>query len=130
MSPAPVRVRPVVIATVDGRYVDIETGEPPKPGNIFYQPMMLLSDDWKRHLSAEFWESYRKRERYPIVLVLPDGHYWSIDGTASNARPGHGWTVYNIPPLDRITVRASIRTGTYHGILTDGVLNPCADSQT
>lgn len=122
-----VRVRPIVIATIDGRYVDVATGQPPTPGDIFYQPRMLLDEHWRPHLSKHFWESYRKRERYPIVLVLPDGHWWTMDQGSSN---GSGWSVYNVPPLDRITVRPSIKTSRYHGILSNGNLVACADSLT
>lgn len=127
MPGRPIQVRPIVIATVDGRYVDANTGQPPIAGDIFYQPRMLLDEHWRPHLSRHFWESYRQRIRYPIVLVLPDGHYWTMDQGSSN---GTGWIVTRVPPLQGITVRPSIRTSRYHGILTKGILNPCVDSAT
>lgn len=61
-----------------------------------------------------------------LMLKLPDGRLWHIDGPSSN---GNGWTRTGDAP--RITARPSILTHredgseSYHGWLTDGVLVPC-----
>jgi hypothetical protein len=137
-----VRVRPIVVVgklertpggTTWKRLVDAATGEPPIPGDVFYHPGALLDPERRKLLSVEFWESYRKRERYPIVLVVPDGTWWAIDHQAYSRERGYhgrGWSVTRVPPLATITVRPSIRTARYHGIVTNGQLVACADSQT
>lgn len=55
-----------------------------------------------------------------LVVRLPDGIDWMIDGPATN---GRGWTRSGTPPA--ITARPSILTTGYHGWLTDGVLRSC-----
>lgn len=53
-----------------------------------------------------------------LVLALPDGSPWTIDGPATN---GPAWQRSGEPP--RITARPSIASPGYHGWLTDGVLS-------
>lgn len=53
-----------------------------------------------------------------LMLMLPDGTEWMIDGPARN---GGRWTRTGSPP--RITARPSIASPGYHGWLTDGVLS-------
>lgn len=64
-----------------------------------------------------------------LVVKLPDGSMWVIDGPSYNANRSQqsqrGWQRTGVPP--RITARPSILihgTG-YHAFLTDGVLEPC-----
>lgn len=136
MPGKPIRVRPITIMyTVVHGIVDMHTKERPRIGDVFYHPRMLIDarrDRAHERLSLEFWRAFEKRQRYPIVLVLPDGVWWVIDQRAYSRAlgfHGNGWTVTRIPPLSQITVRPSIRTERYHGILTRGMLVPCVDSQ-
>jgi hypothetical protein len=70
------------------------------------------------------WDASWYLEKGPdglsLVVRLPDGHDWHVDGPASN---GGGWTRTGDAP--RITVRPSILTPKYHGWLTDGQLVEC-----
>lgn len=52
-----------------------------------------------------------------LVVRLPDGNEWFIDGPATN---GPGWTRTGVAP--KLTVTPSIATPTYHGWLRDGKL--------
>lgn len=85
--------------------------DPPRelqPGDIFPAP-------WMNPSSGGFG------------IVLPDGSMW-FNGEATNCphgRPGgdHAcWTVTGDPP--KLTIRASIDTGKWHGYVTDGVASP------
>jgi len=61
-----------------------------------------------------------------LVVTLPDGSPWNIDGAAwrsGEQRVPRAWTRTGTPPL--VTARPSILTPTYHGWLTDGVLSHC-----
>jgi hypothetical protein len=75
---------------------------------------------------ATWLERHRGPDGRSLILQLPDGRPWHVDGPSTN---GHGWTRTGDAP--RITARPSILThGTperpgYHGWLTDGVLTPC-----
>lgn len=64
--------------------------------------------------------SMRGPDGRSLMLVLPDGRTWAIDGRSKN---GPGWTRTGEAP--RITARPSILTEGYHGFLTDGVLTSC-----
>jgi len=63
-----------------------------------------------------------------LVVVLPDNHWWWIDSIPGN---GGKWERTGIPP--NVTARPSILTHkgeggkeqSYHGFLTDGVLESC-----
>lgn len=52
-----------------------------------------------------------------LVVKLPDGTHWCVDGPATN---GPGWTRSGEWP--RVTAAPSIDSGGYHGFLRDGVL--------
>lgn len=52
-----------------------------------------------------------------LMVVLPDGTRWDIDGPARN---GGTWTRSGEPPM--VTVAPSIASPRYHGFLRDGVL--------
>lgn len=55
-----------------------------------------------------------------LIVRLPNGHEWHIDGAASN---GGGWTRTGVPP--KLTVTPSVLARDYHGFLTNGELVPC-----
>jgi hypothetical protein len=55
-----------------------------------------------------------------LVVKLPDGRDWVVDGPANN---GPGWEREGVVP--NITVRPSISTPGYHGFLTNGWLEEC-----
>jgi hypothetical protein len=60
-------------------------------------------------------------------IVMPDGSAW-FNGEAPNCPHGHPggdhacWTVTGTAP--KLTIRASIDTGAWHGFVTDGVAAP------
>lgn len=56
-----------------------------------------------------------------LVVVLPDGTPWNVDGPSrNNGVLGPGWTRTGTVP--KVTARPSILTPGYHGFLTDGEL--------
>ncbi len=61
---------------------------------------------------------YRVVDGQTLVVKLPGGAEWVIDGESSS---GGFWERTGTPP--RITARPSILTPNYHGWLTDGVLS-------
>lgn len=61
----------------------------------------------------------------PLIVQLPDGFSWNIDGPSSN---GDGWVRTGEPP--NITATPSILTGGYHGFLQAGVLTDDVDGRT
>lgn len=58
-----------------------------------------------------------------LMVRLPDGHDWFVDGPANNNPAPRGWTRSGSVP--RITATPSILTKQWHGFLTDGVLRSC-----
>jgi hypothetical protein len=59
-----------------------------------------------------------------LVVRLPNGADWHIDGPSYNAgKPGSGWTRTGQVP--NITATPSILMRDYHGWLRDGILVPC-----
>jgi len=102
--------------------------KPPKPedqepGDMWFCGHYLENseEDIAFYLAPEYLKDNRK-DRPPLMLALPGGAHWLIDGNASGAKSG--WTVSGIPP--KITARPSILVeGCYHGFLTDGVLKSC-----
>lgn len=104
-------------------------------------------DEWQRNVTRNYrradtgavftiadapagamWDATWWPEKTPdgmtLVVRLPDGQDWMIDGEASNGTPGQpGWSRTGVPP--KITARPSIATSKYHGFLTDGVLVSC-----
>ena len=75
---------------------------------------------------ATWLDHQRGPDGRSLMLMLPDGRLWHVDGPSTN---GDGWTRTGDAP--RITARPSILTHgadgreSYHGWLTDGVLTPC-----
>jgi hypothetical protein len=55
-----------------------------------------------------------------LIVMLPDGVDWHIDGFASS---GGRWTRQGVPPL--VTASPSILTSKYHGFLRNGWLEEC-----
>lgn len=116
-----------------------------KPGDCFYVPCYRGQDGTQ---PCPEWDDCDGRHLY---VVCPDGHWWNIDGRASNCGEGSDtpekrqawktnrthrcWVRSGSPEMGNITVgkgpgatcpagAGSIMTGTYHGMLTDGVFNP------
>lgn len=89
-----------------------------EPGDFFIRslPPGAMYDATWLHGNAEMCGP----DGRALILQLPDGRPWHIDGSATN---GPGWTRTGDAP--RITARPSILTPGYHGWLTDGVLIPC-----
>lgn len=71
---------------------------------------------------ASWWPTPEDRGPDGLCLVvrLPDGRDWMVDGPASN---GGRWQRNGTAP--RITVVPSIATRGYHGHLVEGVLRAC-----
>lgn len=70
-------------------------------------------------------DTWRGPDGRCLEMVLPDGHWWCIDGPSTS---GGGWTRTGVPP--RITARPSILSPRYHGWLTDGVLSDDLEGRT
>ena len=66
------------------------------------------------------WLPTKGADGRSLILQLPDGRPWWIDGGSTN---GGGWTRTGAGAA--VTARPSILTPGYHGFLTDGVLVPC-----
>lgn len=69
---------------------------------------------------------HRGRQAVPtdklyLVVKLPDGVHWTVDGPSTGGGPG--WVRTGTVP--KITARPSILTEKYHGFLTDGLLIAC-----
>ncbi len=102
-----------VYVRADGQPGDYFTRELP-PGAMYDAPWLLELPD------------HRGPDGRSLILRLPDGRDWCIDGPSSN---GNGWSRTGEPP--KVTARPSILTHnangseSYHGWLTDGMLVPC-----
>lgn len=69
----------------------------------------------------EAGDHLRGREGPHLMVTLPDGTRWDVDGPS---RDGTLWTRTGEPPL--VTVQPSIASPRYHGFLRGGVLtDPC-----
>jgi hypothetical protein len=98
---------------IDPLYLDVATG---REYTLREAPPGAMWDAcWLRAVN-------RFRERSPdgavLMLRLPDGYEWCIDGPSSN---GPGWERSGTPP--QITARPSILSPGYHGWLDHGVLS-------
>lgn len=94
-----------------------------RPGDMWFCEYYLKhsEEDIAFFLAPEYLKSNRK-DRPPLMLVLPGGAHWLVDGNATGVKSG--WIVTGVPP--KITARPSISVeGSYHGYLTDGVLKGC-----
>jgi hypothetical protein len=107
------------------RLVDLEAlraqGKYPRPGDCWYAPW--LSEGWS---SPEYIRDHLGK-RHPLVVCVPGGFDWCVDGPANNLG-GHGWTVTGEAP--RLTATPSIGTEKYHGWLRDGVLSDDLEGRT
>jgi hypothetical protein len=106
-------------------FVNAATDTPPEPGDVFYAPHLF--DERRGHLSPHYWEAYAETQRDPIVVVLPTGVWWCVDEltwTKERGFFGIGWkatgSIDDIPIT--LSVVPSIRSLTYHGTLTKGIL--------
>ena len=84
-------------------------------------------------------EAWHGPDGVALMVRLPDGHDWHVDGEASNCtrrgdRTHRCWIRHGDPRTGRVTVdknggetcaagAGSIQTGGYHGFLSDGVLS-------
>lgn len=106
----------------------------PKNRQVFVEELFALPDGSLTTLRkcppGSMWfadwmpESWRGPDGHTLMVRLPDGSEWCVDGPANNA-PGKipGWERSGDAP--RVTARPSILTKRYHGFLTDGVLESC-----
>lgn len=108
-----------IYLTPDGRECSIHFGAF-APGDPRAAPTGAM---WDAPWLAEFWHGSDGR---CLMLRLPDGHDWTIDGPSRN--DGTGWTRTGTPP--KITARPSILSPNYHGWLTDGVLSDDLDGRS
>lgn len=106
---------------------------------LFRDPIYVADDGSEHTLHGKvkpglmvdaFWlkEVKTYHERSPdgmvLMLYLPDGFTWTIDGGALN---GPGWERTGTPPA--ITARPSILSPGYHGWLDNGVLSDDLDGR-
>lgn len=101
--------------------VDCTTGEPPQPGDMWFDPERL---EWPNSLAPYYFAN--NAARAPLVVVLRAGVHFCVDSrTVSDGELGpDGWAVTGAAPT--ITVKPSIDAkGIWHGFLTDGVLTSC-----
>lgn len=75
-----------------------------------------------------FEPSYKGPDGICLMVKLPDGMDWAIDGPAGNDRSGRPWDRTGIPPA--ITASPSILTPGYHGWLQNGALTDDIDRRT
>ena len=96
-----------------GQAVDRATGEPPQPGDIFFE-----DDDYLQYMI-----SAKHAGKRPVVVVLPTGLHFCIYSMQVTDGVLHepGWDVSGEPP--NCTVSPSINVkGNWHGFLTNGEL--------
>ncbi len=94
---------------LDGREYSIRFGDAP-PGAMWHAPW--LSEEW------------RGTDGLSLVLRLPDGHDWFMDGPS---RDGGHWERRGSPP--NITANPSILSPGYHGWLNNGILSDDLDGR-
>lgn len=66
-------------------------------------------------------QGYKGPDGRALVVKLPDGTEWLVDGPATNSKTP--WSRTGEPPM--VTARPSILTHGYHGFLTNGRLEEC-----
>lgn len=115
-----------------GHFLENGPGAGTGPGIPFYQVFQkTLYDDPPRDLApGDCWDAWwigGSPDQGRLAIMLPDGSMWT-NHEATNCPHGHPggshvcWTVTGTPP--KVTVRASIDTGRWHGFVTDGIAEP------
>lgn len=90
-----------------------------RAGDMWFEPWYLQGDHERYYLS-DYYINNVKGTRMPLVVRLPSGRDFCIDGRTRN--DSSGWTVTGTAP--NITVSPSINhVGRYHGWLQNGVLS-------
>jgi hypothetical protein len=105
----------------------------PEPGDMFWAPW--YHGELKQHYCP--WDNCSD-PRGHLMVVLPNGHIWDVDGRASNCdmkedRTHRCWVRHGDPPNVHVyknghTCHAgagSILSGNYHGFLHNGELTNC-----
>jgi hypothetical protein len=112
-----------------------------KPGDMWFCEWLIQDIDKESLLSilSEQYVNEKMAKRAPICVALPGGSQWIVDGlpyeqaTDEQGRPvyrakiGAGWTVSGEATC--LTATPSIKTGSYHGYLTHGVLSDDLDGR-
>lgn len=110
-----------------------------QPGDCCFSPYPTNWDDWPKESYAD-WPFHlvkptklgsnyfaRNAHRKPIIVWLPGGNAFCIDGRATRdgIYYGDGWEVSGDPYLGTLTVKPSINmNGCYHGYLTNNRISP------
>jgi hypothetical protein len=90
------------------------------PGDAWFEPRIEERGFWI-HNGSKLSTQFRalKGARLPIVVVLPGGWPFCVDGAV--AKSDSGWSVDGVP--DRLTLSPSVNfVGHYHGYIRDGVI--------
>lgn len=138
MSPQTCRLITLVMHTYDpprpcpdGGFLDAEpvdqaTGQPPVPGDMFFDPDIGEKGDdshWGHHLLSDAYWNLPEPRRDPLCVVLPEGTHFYLDSKQVTDGLMHepGWTITGTAPM--VTVSPSINClGRWHGFLESGVL--------
>ena len=98
-----------------------------QPGDMWFCPWYIEGESKKDHLRwldqghgflSREYVTQRWDKRPPLILRLPDGTDWLVDGLSTS---GGGWDISGEAP--NITARPSIQSPGFHGWLTNGVLS-------
>jgi hypothetical protein len=99
--------------------------EKPQVGDMWFEPWYLEDGNRDYYLSDRYKREWMGK-RPPLIVRLPSGRNFSIDGKAKSG--SDGWIVTGDPP--KITVNPSINhVGDYHGWLQNGVLSDDVDGR-
>jgi hypothetical protein len=97
-----------------------------QPGDMWFEPWYLQSDHERYYLS-DYYLNNVKGKRPPIVVRLPSGRDFCVDGRTRG--DSSGWVVTGDAP--NITVHPSINhVGKYHGWLQSGMLSEDVEGRT
>lgn len=89
------------------------------PGDMWFEPWYTQADHRRYYLSDRYLQMHLGK-RPPIVVRLPSGRDFCVDGRAKG--DSSGWMVTGEAP--NVTVHPSIHhVGAYHGWLQNGVLS-------
>lgn len=110
-------------------------GSEMQPGDCTFSPYPTNWEEWAAEVDYPKWPFHlvkpnqlgsnyfaHNAHRKPIVVWLPGGNAWCIDGRACNdgVYYGDGWLVSGDPYLGTLTVKPSINmNGIYHGWLAN-----------